>query len=230
MHAAVEKHLSSSWYTELKEEFEKPYMHTLSQFVREERARGLEIYPPSKDVFRAFELCPFDQVKVVIVGQDPYHGPGQAHGLCFSVQKGVPVPPSLKNIYKEMESDLGLASPVHGCLEAWAERGVFLLNATLTVRRAAPESHKGQGWEQFTDVVCQKLAKRQKPLVFMLWGKSAQEKAERALDGIHPHLILKTTHPSPFSAHRGFLGCQHFSKANHFLKEKGLAPIDWQLP
>jgi len=229
MQAVLEKHLSSSWYNELKEEFEKPYIAELSQFVRGERARGLEIYPPAKDVFRAFELCPFDQVKVVLIGQDPYHGPGQAHGLCFSVQKGVTPPPSLKNIFQEIESDLGLSPPPHGCLEAWAERGVLLLNATLTVRRGAPESHKGRGWERFTDTVCQKLAQRQEPLVFMLWGKSAQEKAERALNGTHNHLVLKAAHPSPFSAHRGFLGCRHFSKANYFLKEQGLSPIDWKI-
>jgi uracil-DNA glycosylase len=229
MQAVLEKHLSPSWYEELKEEFEKPYMQALSKFLRAERARGVEVYPPAKDVFTAFELCPFDQVRVVVIGQDPYHGPGQAHGLCFSVQKGIAIPPSLKNIYLEMQADLGLNPPLHGCLHKWAKRGILLLNSTLTVRRGNPESHQRQGWEQFTDVVCQKLAQKKEPLVFMLWGKFAQEKAEKALGPKSPHLILKAAHPSPFSAHRGCLGCRHFSKANHFLKEQGRPPVDWEL-
>ena len=229
MQAFLEKHIASSWIEALEEEFEKPYMKALSKFVRLERQGQKPIYPPSDQVFSSLQLCPYDQVKVVIIGQDPYHGPGQAHGLSFSVQKGVAIPPSLRNIYKEIEGDLGIAPPVHGCLESWAKQGALLLNATLTVRKGEPKSHFGQGWELFTDVVCQKLFERKKPLVFLLWGKSAQDKAAHILKEGSDHLILKAPHPSPFAAHTGFFGCRHFSKANIFLEKNGLSPIDWSI-
>lgn len=218
--------LGPSWQEALLEELEKPYLATLTAFVEKERKTHV-VYPPRDLVFNAFWKTPYDKVKVVIIGQDPYHGAGQAHGLSFSVPRDVPTPPSLKNIYKELESDLGIAIPNHGCLLSWAEQGVFLLNATLTVRAGEAASHQGRGWELFTHEVVAALARREEPLVFILWGKSAEEKCRGA--GLDPtrHLILKSPHPSPFSAHNGFFGSRPFSKANQFLQEKGLAPIDW---
>lgn len=205
-------------------------MADLAEFVRSERSCGA-VYPPSHEVFSSLQLCPLKDVRVVIVGQDPYHGPGQAHGLCFSVRRGVPLPPSLQNIYKEIETDLGIKPPPHGCLEDWAKQGVLLLNSALTVRHKSPGSHAGRGWERLTDAICRAVAERQRPTVFLLWGRFAQNKLREALSGLETghHLILSAAHPSPFSAYNGFFGCHHFSKTNHFLKEKGLSPIDWEL-
>lgn len=221
--------LDPSWGPVLEEEFAKPYMQTLKNFLAEERSGSIPIFPPGPAVFNAFSLTPIDAVKVVIVGQDPYHGPGQAHGLCFSVQPGIAIPPSLQNIYKELQSDLGLTPPNHGCLTKWADQGVLLLNATLTVRQGLPMSHHGKGWEVFTDTVIRVLFERPDPLVFLLWGKSAQQKCQHLPFASSPHLLLKAPHPSPFSAHTGFLGCGHFSKANQFLQKMGKSPIDWDL-
>lgn len=220
--------LEPSWQKALEEELKKPYLLELKTFVERERALGNSIYPPSELVFNAFWKTPFDKVRVVIVGQDPYHGPGQAHGLCFSVPVGVLSPPSLKNIFKELESDIG-SSPKSGCLNGWAEQGILLLNATLTVRQASPLSHHGKGWEQFTDAVIRRLSSLEKPIAFILWGKSAQEKYRHAVDprGTARHLILKAAHPSPLSAHQGFFGCRHFSQINAFLTKIGNDPINW---
>lgn len=203
-------------------------MQALSTFLRERSAAGARIFPPARNIFAAFDATPFDQVKVVILGQDPYHGPGQAHGLCFSVQPDVPVPPSLLNMYKEIERDLGLPRPDHGHLMAWARQGVLLLNAVLTVEQGKAGSHQGKGWEEFTDHVVEVLDREREGLVFMLWGSYAQKKG-RIVDA-RRHRVLRTTHPSPLSAHRGFLGCGHFSAANDYLKRRGQAPIDWSLP
>lgn len=213
----------TSWKEALADEFEKPYFVRLRKFVEEERGKHV-VYPPKELVFSAFSECPFDRVKVVIVGQDPYHGPGQAHGLCFSVQKGVPTPPSLKNIYKELHSDLGVPIPPHGCLTSWAKQGVLLLNTTLTVRRGEPLSHAGQGWETFTSAVLSKLVESPRPLVFVLWGRHAQEKFS-AQPQSH-HLVLTSAHPSPFSATK-FFGCRHFSQLNRFLEKHEQPPIDF---
>lgn len=222
-------YMEASWLDQLQGEFEKPYMKELEAFLAQEIGSGGEVYPPFDLIFNAFCQTPFDQVKVVIMGQDPYHGPGQAHGLSFSVPKGVPAPPSLQNIFKEIKADLGIAPPNHGCLIGWAKQGVLLLNATLTVRANEAKSHFGKGWEIFTDRVIQLLCKRKDPLVFMLWGKSAYEKFQHInTDGSH-HLILTAPHPSPLSAHAGFLGCRHFSKANQFLSKVGKNPIDWSV-
>lgn len=218
----MKNYLEEGWWEVLKEEFEKPYMLALQAFLQEEVKKGQVIYPPEECIFNAFMMTPFHKVKVVILGQDPYHNPGQAHGLSFSVQPGVEPPPSLKNIYKEIAEDLDVKPPLHGHLVSWAKQGVLLLNATLTVRENEPRSHYGQGWETFTDTAIRKLS-RKEPLVFMLWGKSAKEKASLIEKG--RHLILEAPHPSPFSVHSGFFGCKHFSKANSFLKE----PIDWRL-
>ncbi len=222
--------LPTSWKTALNEELQKPYLVSLKSFLAEEKAAGAKVYPTTANIFSALTKTDLSSVKAVIVGQDPYHGEGQAHGLSFSVVHGVATPPSLKNIYKELESDLGIAPPKHGCLEKWAEQGVLLLNATLTVREGQPNSHAKRGWEQFTDAILDAVAKSQPHVVFLLWGKYAQEKCER-IQSIHSdrHLILKAAHPSPFSAHSGFLGCKHFSKTNEFLKKNGLSPIDWKL-
>lgn len=217
--------LNSSWEELLAEELEKTYMVELQKFLAKEQAEGQDIYPPKDLIFNAFNHTPYEKVKVVIVGQDPYHGPGQAQGLSFSVQKGVPLPPSLQNIFKEVGQDIGGFKTTHGSLVSWADQGVFLLNSILTVRKKQPASHQGKGWERFTDAVLMKLNEREKPLVFMLWGKYAQQKGQH-LDS-RKHLILKSPHPSPFSAHTGFLGCGHFSKANEFLKSRGQTPIDW---
>lgn len=202
-------------------------MQDLNQFLESEIKQGVEVYPPAKLYFAAFDRCPFESVKVVILGQDPYHGPGQAHGLSFSVPRGIHPPPSLQNIFKELRSDLGLSIPAHGCLEYWADQGVLLLNAVLTVRAGEAASHQGKGWEMLTDQVIRALNAHPHPLVFMLWGSHAQKKAEHV--DTRRHLVLKSTHPSPLSAHRGFLGCRHFSQANQFLLKQGMLPIDWSL-
>lgn len=221
--------LHKSWRTALQEEIEKPYIQDLKMFLSYEEEAGAIIYPPSELVFNAFLKTPYDAVKVVVVGQDPYHGPNQAHGLCFSVQEGITPPPSLKNIFLELKNDVGIEPPGHGSLEKWAEQGVLLLNATLTVRARQPRSHYGKGWEQFTDAVVEAICKRPDPVVFLLWGKSAQEKCERVLNKVsHPHEVLIAAHPSPYSV-AGFFGCRHFSKANECLKKWGKTPIDWSL-
>jgi uracil-DNA glycosylase len=222
-------YMEASWLEKLEAEFAQPYMKALEAFLAKEAASGAVVYPPFELVFNAFCQTPFDQVKVVIMGQDPYHGPGQAHGMSFSVPKEVPPPPSLVNIFKELKEDLGIVAPSHGCLIDWAKQGVLLLNATLTVRANEPKSHHGQGWEVFTDRVVQLLCARKDPLVFLLWGKSAYEKFEHVSAQASHHLVLTAPHPSPFSAHTGFLGCRHFSKTNAFLKKVGKEPIDWAL-
>lgn len=218
------------WKEKLQVEIEKPYMQQLRSFLDQEREEGKTIYPPKEEIFSAFQDCPYDKLKVVVVGQDPYHGPAQAHGLSFSVKKGINPPPSLVNIYKELYEDLGIAPATHGCLTSWAKQGVLLLNATLTVREKEPKSHHGKGWEEFTDFVVDLLKNRTDPLVFILWGRSAKEKCASLLTEKTPHLVLTAPHPSPFSAYTGFFGCKHFSKANAFLKQAGKEPIDWQLP
>ena len=220
--------LHPSWLGPLQAEFDQPYMADLRQFLLAEREAGKRIFPAGANWFRALDLTPLDSVKVVILGQDPYHGPGQAHGLCFSVPNGVRPPPSLVNIYKELESDLGISRPAHGFLEHWAKQGVLLLNSVLTVEMGLAASHRDRGWERFTDAVVRLVNAKQEPVVFMLWGSYAQKKA--AFVDTSRHLVLKAPHPSPLSAHSGFLGCGHFSKANAFLEAKGIQPIDWALP
>jgi uracil-DNA glycosylase len=220
--------LHESWKAPLLPEFNSYYMAVLKSFLIVEKAAGKTIYPKGAEWFRALDLTPLDKVRVVILGQDPYHGPGQAHGLCFSVKPGVRPPPSLLNIYKELESDLGLPRPRHGFLESWAKQGVLLLNSVLTVEMAKAASHKGKGWERFTDAVIRLVNNRPDPVIFMLWGAYAHKKA--AFVDSSRHLVLKAAHPSPLSAHNGFLGCQHFSKANAFLMAHGQEPIDWRLP
>jgi uracil-DNA glycosylase len=220
--------LEKSWLEALEGEFEKDYMVKLKAFLLEEKQRGATVYPKGSDIFNALNHTPFDQVKVVILGQDPYHGQGQAHGLSFSVQKGVGVPPSLKNIYKELVDDFpGYVMPNHGELTKWADQGVLLLNATLTVRAHEANSHQGKGWEIFTDRIITELSAKREGIVFLLWGKYAQNKSA-LIDG-KKHIILLAPHPSPFSAHTGFLGCKHFSKANEILAKEGKTPIDWQI-
>ncbi len=219
--------MHESWKTALKAEFEKPYFAELKRFLQAEKAAGKTIYPPGSLIFNAFNSTPFDQVRIVILGQDPYHGPGQAHGLCFSVQHGVKPPPSLVNIYKELQSDMGITLPTHGCLQSWTTQGVFLLNAILTVEANKPASHQKRGWEEFTNAAIQQLSLQREGLIFMLWGNFAQQKA--ALIDERKHTILKAPHPSPFSAHTGFLGCGHFSKANAILTARGEAPVNWQV-
>lgn len=220
--------LHQSWKAPLLSEFNSDYMAKLKAFLIAEKAGGKKIYPKGSEWFRALDLTPLDKVRVVILGQDPYHGPGQAHGLCFSVKPGVRPPPSLLNIYKELESDLGLPRPRHGFLESWAKQGVLLLNSVLTVEMAKAASHQGKGWERFTDAVIRLINDQPGPVVFLLWGAYAQKKA--AFVDTSRHLVLKAAHPSPLSAHNGFLGCKHFSATNAFLTSKGLAPIDWSLP
>lgn len=220
--------LNESWKRPLLPEFESGYMAALRQFLVAEKAAGKRIFPKGAEWFRALDLTPLDAVRVVILGQDPYHGERQAHGLCFSVKPGVRPPPSLINIYKEIENDLGIRPVTHGFLEHWARQGVLLLNSVLTVEKGQPGSHQGKGWEQFTDAIIRLINARETPVVFLLWGAYAQRKAE-FVDSTR-HLVLKAAHPSPFSAHNGFLGCRHFSKANDFLLSKGLARIDWALP
>lgn len=220
--------LHESWKAPLLPEFEADYMARLEAFLLGEKAAGKQIFPDSEEWFRALELTPLEKVRVVILGQDPYHGPGQAHGLCFSVQPGVRPPPSLVNIYKELQTDLGISRPHHGFLEHWATQGVLLLNSVLTVEMTKAASHRGKGWEKFTDAVIRLVNAKADPVVFMLWGNYAQKKAD-FVDSAR-HLVLKAAHPSPLSAHNGFLGCRHFSQCNAFLEGKGLAPIDWALP
>ena len=219
--------LESSWQTILQEELSQQYMQELEKFLEAEWSSNVEVYPPKELIFNAFNYTPFNRVKVVIVGQDPYHGPEQAHGLSFSVPEGMRLPPSLQNIFKEIEADIEGFSATQGSLTSWADQGVFLLNAILTVRRGQPASHQKKGWESFTDAVLMKLNEREKPCVFILWGRYAQEKG-RFLDA-SKHLILKSPHPSPLSAYNGFFGCRHFSKANQFLKTIGEKPIKWQV-
>ena len=220
--------LEPSWKARVGDYLLRPEMRALSAFLRERAAAGARIFPPARNIFAAFDATPFDRVKVVVLGQDPYHGPGQAHGLCFSVQPDVPVPPSLLNMYKEVERDLGLPRPDHGYLMPWARQGVLLLNAVLTVEQGKAGAHQGRGWEEFTDHVVEVLDREREGLVFMLWGSYAQKKG-RIVDA-RRHRVLRTTHPSPLSAHRGFLGSGHFSAANDYLKRRGEAPIDWSLP
>jgi uracil-DNA glycosylase len=219
--------LEKSWKEVIGKEVFLPYFQNLKSFIEEELKEGQVVYPHKERVFEAFTATPFDKVKVVIVGQDPYHGAGQAHGLSFSVPEDIKkIPPSLKNIFKELKADLQVPIAESGCLSRWAEQGVFLLNATLTVRAGEPKSHYGRGWETFTDSVIQALAEKEDPIVFLLWGRSAQDKGERVLAINQHHLVLKAAHPSPFSATK-FLGCRHFSKANDFLIQSGKTPINW---
>ncbi len=219
--------LEPSWKKALQSEFEQTYMKELRAFLASELKSNKIIYPKAPEYFAAFEHTPLEKVRVVILGQDPYHGPGQAHGLCFSVQKGVPPPPSLKNIFKEIHQDLKLPIPQHGCLSYWAQQGVLLLNSVLTVQDGMAASHRARGWERFTDQVIRIINEQSNPVVFLLWGSYAQKKGE--FINRQKHLVLESVHPSPLSAHRGFLGCKHFSKTNAFLKEKGFSPIDWRL-
>ena len=216
--------IEKSWQEVLQVEFDKPYFESLVSFVKQEYASNT-IFPPAGQIFNAFNTCPFNNVKVVILGQDPYHGPGQAHGLCFSVNDGIQFPPSLQNIFKEITSDLGIPAPKTGNLTRWAEQGVLLLNATLTVRASQAGSHQGRGWEEFTDRIIAELNKKQTPIVFLLWGKPAEKKAQIITNPIHKKLI--TVHPSPLSAYRGFFGCKHFSKTNEILTNSGQSPIEW---
>jgi uracil-DNA glycosylase len=218
--------IEPSWMNVLKEEFSKPYFKQLVLHLKTEKQLGKTIYPAGRFIFNAFDATPFQNVKVVILGQDPYHGPGQAHGLSFSVPAGVTLPPSLLNIFKELQSDIGLSMPSQGDLTHWAQRGVFLLNASLTVRQGEPMSHAQIGWATFTDTVISLLSEKREKLVFMLWGKFAKEKT--VLIDEKKHLVLKAAHPSPLSAHQGFLGCRHFSEANQYLVKNGIDPIDWQ--
>ena len=216
--------IEESWRQRLQTEFDKPYFEALTDFVRMEYQRG-RCYPPGKLIFNAFNLCPFDQVKVVLIGQDPYHEPGQAMGLCFSVNDGIPFPPSLQNIFKEIHDDTGASVPASGNLTRWAQQGVMLLNATLTVREHQAGSHQGHGWETFTDAVIKVLAEQREHLVFILWGSYAQRKG--AFIDRSCHLVLQSAHPSPLSAYRGFFGNKHFSQANEYLKAHGVEPIRW---
>ncbi len=215
-----------SWLNELEEEFRKPYMKNLKQFLVDEKQK-FTVFPKGKDIFNAFWLTPFNQVRVIIIGQDPYHGINQAHGLCFSVNKEIPIPPSLVNIFKELNSDLNIPMPKHGCLTSWAKQGVFLLNTSLTVRANQANSHTGKGWEIFTDRVISILNEKKENLIFLLWGRNAKNKMQ--LIDENRHLVLGAAHPSPFSAHNGFLGCKHFSKTNNHLVNINQPPIDWQI-
>lgn len=218
--------IQNDWLAPLSPEFKKPYYANLYKKIREEYA-STQIFPPSDEIFTAFELTPLAEVKVVIIGQDPYHGDGQAHGLCFSVKPDIETPPSLVNIYKELNSDLGCYIPNNGYLTKWAKQGVLMLNTVLTVRAHQANSHRGIGWEEFTDAAIRILNEQDRPIVYLLWGKPAQMK--KTMLNNPKHLILEAPHPSPLSAYRGFFGCQHFSKTNAFLKENGLTPIDWQI-
>jgi uracil-DNA glycosylase len=221
--------LEPGWLAALNDELEKPYMKALKSFLLEEKQKGFVIYPKNTDIFNAFNHTPFEKVKVVILGQDPYHGDGQAHGLSFSVQKGIPIPPSLKNIYKELAAEFkDFNIPTHGDLTSWADQGVLLLNATLTVRAREAGSHQNRGWEKFTDHVITTLSEHKKGIVFLLWGRYAQQK--EALIDTKKHFVLKAAHPSPFSAYNGFFGSNHFSKTNEILAKEGEKPINWQIP
>ena len=229
MSAAVRQiGLEPSWLAHLAAEFERDYMQALRAFLQAEKQAGKRIFPAGKEFFNAFDHTPFDRVKVVILGQDPYHGEGQAHGLCFSVKPGVAVPPSLQNIYKEINAELGLPIPAHGHLTAWADQGVLLLNSVLSVECARAASHQGKGWEMFTDRVIDVINREREGVVFMLWGAYAQRKG--AIIDTDRHCVLKAPHPSPLSAHRGFFGCGHFRAANDYLQSRGQSPIDWSLP
>ncbi len=220
--------LEPSWKQRVGEYLQRPDMQSLAAFLREQKRAGKRLYPPGPDIFNAFAHTPFDAVRVVILGQDPYHAPGQAHGLCFSVRPGVRVPPSLDNIFREIERDLGIPRPPHGCLTAWADRGVLLLNSVLTVEEGCAGAHQGKGWEGFTDAAIAALNREREGLVFLLWGAFAQRKG--ALIDRQRHCVLSAVHPSPLSAHRGFMGCGHFSAANRYLQARGQPPIDWSLP
>jgi uracil-DNA glycosylase len=219
--------IEASWKKKLAKEFSAEYMANLSLFLRSEKAAGKLIYPAGGDIFTAFKLTPFDKVKVVILGQDPYHGPNQAHGLSFSVRRGIAPPPSLQNIYKEMSSDLGTHPPAHGNLETWAKQGVLLLNSVLTVEHGKAGAHVGKGWERFTDAVINQLNRARNNLVFVLWGRKAQQKGSRV--DPHRHKIIMSAHPSPLSAHSGFFGSKPFSKANNYLANHNISPINWSL-
>lgn len=228
MSPARDIRLEASWKARLADEFSKAYMQDLRAFLSKRGREGAVIYPPGRKIFNALDSTPFDSVKVVILGQDPYHGPGQAHGLCFSVPPGIPPPPSLQNIFREIHDDLGLPIPRHGHLRHWAGQGVLLLNAVLTVERGRAGAHQGKGWEAFTDRVVRVLNEGRDGLVFLLWGAYAQRKGT-AIDRDR-HLVLEAPHPSPLSAHRGFFGCRHFSQANEWLERRGESPVDWSLP
>ncbi len=219
--------IEASWKEVLQGTFSQPYFQQIALHIKTEKSQGKVIYPPGSLIFNAFNTTPFDNIKVVILGQDPYHGPGQAHGLCFSVQNGVPPPPSLVNIFKELQDDIGISIPSHGNLTHWAQQGVFLLNASLTVRAGEPMSHAKIGWAEFTDTVIKTISDKKKHVVFLLWGKFAQEK--RVLIDESKHCILRSVHPSPLSAHGGFFGCKHFSKTNEYLASKGIDPVDWSV-
>lgn len=218
----------SAWFPHLQAEFAKPYMQALESFLQQQAAEGACIYPPVELCFNALNTTDLDRVRVVIIGQDPYHGPGQAQGLSFSVPPGIRVPPSLRNIFQEIQQDLGLPAPGHGCLGYWAQQGVLLLNAVLTVEQGKAGAHQGKGWETFTDQVIALLSEQSEHLVFLLWGSYAQKKG-RSINR-ERHLVLESVHPSPLSAHRGFLGCRHFSRANEYLEQNGVKPVDWRLP
>ena len=220
--------LEPSWKARLGDYLERPDMRTLADFLRAEKRAGKVLYPPGPEIFNAFAHTPFEEVRVVILGQDPYHGPGQAHGLCFSVRPGVPVPPSLTNIFAEIERDLGIPRPDHGCLTPWADQGVLLLNSVMTVEQGRAGAHQNKGWEGFTDAAIEALDREREGLVFLLWGAYAQRKGRLVDPG--RHLVLSSVHPSPLSAHRGFIGNGHFSAANRYLESRGQAPIDWSLP
>ncbi|MFN3916956.1 MAG: uracil-DNA glycosylase [Flavobacteriales bacterium] len=226
MSSLINPKIDSSWLKKLENEFSSDYFTELKNTLVNER-RTYTIFPPGNEIFRAFDCTPFEKVKAIIIGQDPYHGKGQANGLCFAVKKDIKLPPSLKNIYKELEDDIGIKPTTHGDLTAWALSGVLMLNAVLTVRESSPGSHQNIGWERFTDSIIRKLSNEKENLVFILWGKFAQ--AKESLIDEKKHLILKAAHPSPFSAHNGFFGCKHFSKTNSFLKEKNIEPINWQI-
>lgn len=219
--------LHESWKSRLRSEFDSPWFLDLKRFLQAERDRGATVYPPGSRIFAALDSTPFESVRAVILGQDPYHGPGQAHGLSFSVPPGVPPPPSLRNIHKELAADLGIPVPSHGSLESWAARGVLLLNTCLTVRAHEPASHQGRGWERFTDAIIQLLAERETPMVFILWGSFARQKTESV--DLSRHGVISSAHPSPMSASRGFLGSRPFSRCNAWLSSHGQEPIDWSL-
>jgi uracil-DNA glycosylase len=219
--------IEPSWKELLKDEFKKPYFRQLTDHLKTEKLQGKKIFPPGPQIFHAFETTPIDKIKVVLLGQDPYHGPGQAHGLSFSVQQGIQPPPSLVNIFKELHEDVGVPIPRHGCLEKWARQGVLLLNASLTVRAQEPMSHSKIGWHHFTDKVISRISEERKNIVFLLWGRFAQQKSS-LIDPVK-HYLLKSAHPSPLSANTGFFGCRHFSKTNHYLVKHGIDPIDWAL-
>lgn len=220
--------LEPSWKARIGDALLSPKMQSLAAFLRSEKQAGKKIYPPGPEIFAAFDHTPFDQVRVVILGQDPYHGPGQAHGLCFSVRPGVRMPPSLENIFKEIQRDLAIPRPDHGCLTSWADQGVLLLNSVLTVEEGQANAHQGKGWEDFTDRAIDALNREREGIVFLLWGSYAQKKGQ--LIDTTRHCVLKSVHPSPLSAHRGFIGCGHFSAVNRYLEERGSVPIDWSLP